>query len=110
MASFIVEAMVCGIHELIRGHNFCVLVEIREKPQNYSPRKWSAIRYRERKSGAPLIILRMLKILTETRALKSQYCSGFFALLTQARHAVKFENRSGLTFCVHRAEADSLSS
>ena len=36
--------------------------------------------------------------------------SGFFALLTLARHAVKVENRSGLTFFVHRAEADSLSS
>ena len=35
--------------------------------------------------------------------------SGFFALLTPARHAVKVENRSGLTF-FHRAEADSLSS
>ena len=30
MASFIVEAMVPDIHELIRGHNFRVLVEIRE--------------------------------------------------------------------------------
>ena len=30
MASFIVEAMVPGIHELIQGHNFRVLVDIRE--------------------------------------------------------------------------------
>ena len=30
MASFIVEEMVRGIHELIRGNNFHVLVEIRE--------------------------------------------------------------------------------
>ena len=36
--------------------------------------------------------------------------SGFLALLTPARHAVKVENRSGLTIFVHRAEADSLSS
>ena len=32
-----------------------------------------------------------------------------YALPTPARHAVKVENRSGLTFFVHRAEADSLS-
>ena len=36
--------------------------------------------------------------------------SGFFALLTPARHAVKVENRSRLTFFVHRAEVDTLSS
>ena len=36
--------------------------------------------------------------------------SGFFALLTPARHDVKAENRSGLTFFVHRADTDSLSS
>ena len=34
--------------------------------------------------------------------------SGFFPLLTLVRHAVKVENRSGLTFFVHMAEADSL--
>ena len=35
MASFIVEAMVVrGIHELIRGHNFRVLIEIRENLEN----------------------------------------------------------------------------
>ena len=34
MASFIVEAMVRGIHELIRGHNFRVLAEIRENLEN----------------------------------------------------------------------------
>ena len=36
--------------------------------------------------------------------------SGFLSLLTLARHAVEVENWSGLTFFVHRAEADSLSS
>ena len=39
MASFTVEAMVCGIHELIRGHNFRVLVEIRENLENLSTSK-----------------------------------------------------------------------
>ena len=33
-----------------------------------------------------------------------------YVLPTSARHAVKVENRSRLTFFVHRAEADSLSS
>ena len=36
--------------------------------------------------------------------------SGFFALLTPARDAVKVENRSGLIIFVHRAETDSLPS
>ena len=40
----------------------------------------------------------------------SMMSSGFTALLTPTRHAIKVENRSGLTFFVHRAEADSLSS
>ena len=34
MASFVVEAMVRGIHEFIRGLNFHVLVEIRENLEN----------------------------------------------------------------------------
>ena len=36
--------------------------------------------------------------------------SGFFALLTPARDAVKVENRSGLIIFVHRAETDSFPS
>ena len=39
MASFIVEVMVLGIHELIQGHNFRVLVEIRENPHKLSTSK-----------------------------------------------------------------------
>ena len=39
MAGFIVEAMVRGIHELVRMHNFLVLVENREKPQKLSTLK-----------------------------------------------------------------------
>ena len=34
MANFIVEAMVPGIHELIQGYNFRILVEIHENLKN----------------------------------------------------------------------------
>ena len=37
MASFIVEAMARGIHKLIQGNNFRVLVEICKNLENEAP-------------------------------------------------------------------------
>ena len=34
MAIFVVEAMVCDIQELLRGHKFRVMVEIRKNLEN----------------------------------------------------------------------------
>ena len=75
---------------------------------NTTPLKWRGFVY-------PIALRAILVTQQRNTLLKSDFqtcfmmSSGFFALLTLARHAVKVENRSGLTFFVHRAEANSLS-